>query len=683
MLAIVGAAAVAVAGLVTVAGWQRPSPSMFGFTRPGAVAEAALERRFLSLQDTARIGEEHAVLSSEPHLAGSRRDYELTLRTRDRFLASGLEQVEITTHDVLLPWPQEVLVEMTRPVAWRATMHDKPRADDPSTSIAPAEAGIPYHAYSASGEVTAPLVDAGDGAPADYDDLRRRGLEVRGRIVLVRNSGPYSYRGSKVFTAEQRGASAILIDSGAPADDPTGPSADRDTAEWLRARIERGGVSYDFMVPGDPLTPGWASVPGARRLDPADAASLPKIISVPLSHEDAAVIRGTSAPIVHVRVRIDRQIRPVWTVTGMIHGTDRPDELVIVGNHRDAWVYGGVDPSSGTAALLELARTLGALTRAGWRPRRSILLASWDAEEFAITSSTEWGEQHADTLSQSAVAYVNVDSAASGARFTATAVPSLNRVIAEAAQAVQDPSSRTSVAAAARDRRARDAGVLATGTARDLVDNRVGSGSDYTVFLNHVGIPIADLSFTGPYGVYHSLYDTHAWVARVADPGFRYHAALVQLWGVLTLRLADSDALPLDYEEYADSIAVFINEVQQQPVSRASTAAFEEMSRACQRMRRAAVEFGRTRDQALARNDRAALGTLDRKVLRVERALIDPDGIPGRPWYRHVVYAPAFTYAPEVLPAVSEAIAAHDPARLGRQAHRLVEAMDRATRELQ
>ena len=216
-----------------------------------------------------------------------------------------------------------------------------------------------------------------------------------------------------------------------------------------------------------------------------------------------------------LRVRIDDRIRPVWTVTGLIRGSEQPDDVVIVGNHRDAWVYGGVDPSSGSAALVELAGVLGGMAREGWRPRRSILFASWDAEEFALTSSTEWGEEHQEWLRRNAVAYLNVDSAASGSSLSLLAVPALNQVLDEVARTVRDPISRLSLAAVARDRMSAEGGGRPTGTADDVIDNRIGSGSDYTVFLNFLGVPVADLSFEGPYGVYHSLYDNHAWVATI------------------------------------------------------------------------------------------------------------------------------------------------------------------------
>jgi N-acetylated-alpha-linked acidic dipeptidase len=683
---IVVAAALAVAALVAMVAWHRPGPAIFGFTRDGAAAEARLERRFLSLPSRDRIRDEHRVFAGEPHLAGSKRDRELMLRTRDRFIEFGLEQVEVTTHEVLLPWPEEVTVEMTSPYSWRASMREDPIPEDPYTQIPPAQAGLPYHAYSASGEITAPVVYAGSGNPSDYDALARRGIDIRGKIALVRYSVPYSYRGFKALTAQQHGAGGILIYSD-PEDDGAGKGAVYPRGPWgPESHIQRGGIVYDFLVPGDPLTPGWASVPGARRIPKSEAISLPAIISAPLSYKDARVILEAKDPVVHLTVRSDDRIREIWTVTGLIVGSERPDEVVIVGNHRDAWVYGGVDPSSGSAALMELARTLGEIAGSGWRPKRSVLFASWDAEEFTLTSSTEWGEQHAARITDGSVAYLNVDSAASGPAFNATAVPALNRLIAEAAQVVRDPSAGIPLAASARDRRSRVRGALPTGSHDELIDNRLGSGSDYTVFLNHLGIPVADLTFDGPYGVYHSLYDTHEWVARIGDPGFRYHAALVQLWGLLVLRLANADALPLDYAPYADRIAGFIDEVERRAGASANPGAtapaFTLLRAAAADMKEAALTFNLARERALVRADARELQRLNRKLISVERMLIEPAGIPGRPWYRHLIYAPKFTYAPEVLPGVAEAVDGGNGPQALSQAARLAAALGRASAAL-
>jgi len=695
------ALAVAAAALLTAA-WQRPHAGPLGFTRSRASAQAEVERRFLASPLADRIRDAHQFLADRPHMAGSARDRELAEWTRERFRISGLEEVAITTHDVLLPWPEEVTVEMTAPRPWRASMREEPIPGDPYTRAEYAEPGLPYHAYSASGDVTAPVIYAGSGTPADYDWLASQGIDVRGKIALVRYSVPYSYRGFKALTAQQRGAAGLLIYSD-PADDGYGKGKVYPDGPWgPESHIQRGGIVYDFMVPGDPLTPGWASVPGARRVAPRDAVSLPTIVSAPLSYKDARVIleslggpevprqwrgagpftyrAGPGHGIVRMRVRIDDRIRPVWTVTGLIRGSERPDDVVIVGNHRDAWVYGGVDPSSGSAALIELARVLGEMRRAGWRPQRSILFASWDAEEFALTSSTEWGEQHEAWLRRNAVAYLNVDSAASGPGLSVSAVPALNQVLDEAARTVRDPVSRLTLAATARERRTRE-GMRLTGSADDLIDNRLGSGSDYTVFLNFLGVPVADMSFDGPYGVYHSLYDNHTWVSRIGDPGFRYHVALVQFWGVVALRLAGADVVPLDYEPYARRVDEFAAEVGRRWIGGPDTGTTDvltDVRDAASIMRAAAVRFNERRDAALHQADASRFEPLNRQLLAVERALLDPDGIPGRPWYRHLIYAPKFTYAPEVLPGVAEAVDAGDPGRARAQSARLAAALRRA-----
>jgi N-acetylated-alpha-linked acidic dipeptidase len=694
------------AACVALSGAQQTTQNVFGFTPDGSLAERQLEKRFLSIPDASRLTDAHKFLTAKPHIAGSARDKELADWTVRNFAAAGLEDVQVTTHDVLLPWPLEVSVEMTAPRPWHASMREDPVQGDPYTQVPPDGLGIPYHAYSASGEVTSEVVYAGPGNPADYDWLESKGIDIRGRIALVRYSVPYSYRGFKALTAQQRGAAGILIYSD-PADDGERKGKVYPDGPWgPSSHIQRGGIVYDFMVPGDPLTPGWPSTAGARRIDSASATSLPRIMSAPLSNKDARPIleslgghvapktwqgglpityrTGPGPATIRLRVKSDDLVRPIWTVTGRITGRERPDELVIVGNHRDAWVYGGVDPSSGSAALMELANALGSLAKTGWRPKRTVVFASWDAEEFTLTSSTEWGEEHQATLGENAVAYLNVDSAASGPHFAAAAVPSLNRLIADVTQVVRDPRQRIPVAVAARARRAEDRGALPTGGSDDLVNNRLGSGSDYTVFLNHLGVPVADLSFDGPYGVYHSMYDNHHWVSRIGDPGFQYHVALVSIWGLATLRLANADAIPLDPAAYAERLGEFLKELRRRPaLARKDSdptlgAALAEVESAIGSLRTSAVSFGRRRETALQRGDVEALRLANRGVLRFERAFLSPGGIPGRPWYRHLIYAPKFTYAPEIFPGVSEALDANDAARGADQARQLAAAIRRA-----
>jgi N-acetylated-alpha-linked acidic dipeptidase len=699
-------------------GAPRAISTAYGFSPRSSAAERLLEYRFLSLTSPAKVRDAHAFLTAEPHVAGSPRDRALAEWVRDRWREYGLEQVEIVEHEVLLPYPIEVVVESTlpqaggsRPSTWRATMKEEPVAGDPFSAR---DTGIAYHAYSASGDITAPVVYAGSGNPADYDWLAQRGIDVKGKIVLVRYSVPYSYRGFKALTAEQRGAAGILIYSD-PADDGFRKGATYPQGPWgPESHIQRGGVVYDFRVPGDPLTPGWASTRGAPRVKAAEAAALPKIISVPMSWHDARPIlealggplapaawqggippsptsevlpqrfylRGPTSEVlpqrseagpplryrvgagpvsVHLRVRNDDRIRPIWTVTGRITGATTPDQRVIVGNHRDAWAYGGVDPSSGTASLMELARSLGALARQGVRPRRTIEFASWDAEEFSLTSSTEWGEEHARDLAAHAVAYLNVDSSAGGPDFKVTAVPSLNRLVTQSARDVL--------------------GLTESDDA--IVSNRLGSGSDYTVFLNFLGVPAADITYTGPYGVYHSVYDNHLWVQKFGDPGFLRQTAMTRVWGVMALRLANADVLPMDYRDTANRVHEFVAEAVEN-ASAAQKEALRPLTAAVDRFSASAATAGARIDALLAGDtpDRRTASLLDEALMKTERAFLAASGLPGRPWYRHLLFAPRPTYAPEVIPGITEMLEAHDDKQLVTQVTHLVTALERAAASL-
>jgi len=487
--------------------------------------------------------------------------------------------------------------------------------------------------------------------PADFDRLAAEGIDVRGKIALARYAVPYKYRGSVVYTAQQRGAAAVLMYS-EPVDGGSGRGPTFPAGPWgPDDQIQRGGVAFDFIAPGDPETPGWASTPGARRLPRAEASTLPTIMSVPISALDAVVIRNAmrrGAVTLHVLVRNEEAVRPIWTVIGRAEGTADRDQWVIAGNHRDAWMYGGVDPSSGSAVLMEMARALGMLVRSGARPKRTIVLASWDAEEFGLTSSTEWAEEHDLELREKAVAYLNVDAAVSGSTFFARAVPSLAHVVAASA-----------------------------GVHDSAIEMRIGAGSDYTAFLDFVGVPIVDMRFQGPYGVYHSAYDTHDWVARFGDPRFLRHAELTRIWATLASRLANADLLPIDPVRYARRIGDFVGEIESrrgQP--------FTELGAALARLREAAALNASASSAALAQANAPALGIFNRGRMMLEPSFIDPAGLDGRPWYRHQLFAPAFTYEPEVLPGLAEAVRDGSPSRIAEQERRLVAAIDRATRAL-
>ncbi len=656
--------------------------SIMGFTSPRAAAETKAEDALKAGISATEIQKHHRFFTAEPHPAGSERNHELAQHIADLWKQQGWEAVVIHQYDVLNTAPRSVSLEMVAPVHYAASLREQPYDVDPDTKN-PAVSSA-WLGMSASGEVTAPVVYAHSGNPEDYELLRRQGIDVRGKVVLVRYSNPYSYRGFKALTAEREGAAAILIYSD-PAEDgykkgkvfPDGP--------WgPESHIQRGAITYDFIVPGDPLTPGWASVPGAKRIPLAEARSVPKIIGIPLSWHDAEpLLKNMDGPVapkswqgglplkyrlggsrvrVHLKVDMDNSIKPYYVVEGRIRGAEFPDELVVLGNHRDAWVYGGVDPSSGTASMMELSRALGQLKQQGVRPRRTVVICSWDGEEIGLTGSTEWGEQFAGELRNNQVAYLNVDSSASGPDLSASGVPSLARMMIEASHTLQDPSGKSLYEAwrASTARKWREEHKRGAITDSDLFDTKVGSGSDHTVFLNFLGRPVMLLEFDGPYGVYHSVYDDYYWINHIGDPGYRYHALLAKLWGVLALRLANADILPFDFAAYGAQLRNYVKALEQEPKLRQSPGALDVKPLLARigEFEAAGRNLNAAIDKKLADGnfDAAALDAVNRGLMQVEGNWLHADGIPGRPWFKHLIYAARYTYAHLELPGITEAV---------------------------
>jgi N-acetylated-alpha-linked acidic dipeptidase len=643
-----------------------------GFSASTSEQERAVEERVVDLLDPASTARHFRLLTEEPHPAGSDENLKLAHYVKDQFVAYGLEKVRLLRYDVLLPWPRKIAVSMVEPMEWTASLAEDPYPVDKDSYAVGAD--LTYLGMSASCNVTADVIYAHSGNPEDYDWLEAQGIDPRGKIAIVRYSMPYSYRGFKAWEAQRRGVAALIIYSD-PKDDgyrrgevfPHGP--------WgPESHIQRGAITYDFIVPGDPLTPGWPSIEGARRIAPEEARSVPQIPAVPMSWRDAKPIlenlHGPVAPLdwqgalpmtyrvgpgpakLHVEIDMDDETRSIWVVEGRILGSEHPDELVILGNHRDAWVYGAVDPSSGTASQLEAARVLGALAKKGERPRRTLVFANWDAEEWHLTGSTEWGEQFAAELGKGAVAYLNVDSSTSGPNFSIGAVASLNPTIVEVARDVIDPNSRRSLLEAWSKTSS-----SADGDTDSLVENELGSGSDYTVFLNFLGVPVASMGFGGPYGVYHSQYDDLYWMEHFGDPGYRYMTAMVEVWGRLGLRLANADVIPYDFRPYASTVGGFVDSLKEVPDLEdeldlaAVTAVVDEWRREAERLHHKTEE-------ALTREGETKAGTyadLNAALLTVERELLLEEGIPDRPWFKHALYAPRYTYAAMSLPGVREA----------------------------
>ena len=689
---------------------QSETTPIFGFTPEHALAEHKLETAFQAIPTPEKAREWHRTFTAEPHPAASERNNQLADFVADAWRKQGWEAVTLRRYDVLHSRPRSVGLEMIAPVSYTASLREDPYDADPDTKN-PAVSSA-FFGYSASGDVTADVVYAHSGNPEDYESLRKSGISVKGKIVLVRYSNPYSYRGFKALTAEREGAAALLIYSDPAEDGFTRGKVFPDGPWGPESHIQRGAITYDYIVPGDPTTPGWASVPGAKHIAPEEARSLPKIPALPLSWHDAKPLlenmNGPEAPKnwqgalsityrlsgavkVHLKVDMDTSMQPYTVVEARIRGSELPDEWVLLGNHRDAWVFGGVDPSSGTASMMELTRALGELKQRGIRPRRTIVVCSWDGEEYALTGSTEWGEQFADDLKQKLVAYLNVDESVAGAATTAgaegltfetSAVASLGPMLIEASKDVRAPSGK-SLYEAWRATNMRDSKMRTPPADAELVETRIGSGSDHTVFLNHLGRPVINLGFGGDYGVYHSMYDDHYWMEHIGDPAFEYHITLTRIWGLVALRLANADLLPFDFGANGAALEQFLRELEQQnKIDRrlhlkklhARIAQFEKEGNLLRNSQAHALALGGASPEKLQR--------LNAQLFQVESNWLDPAGIPGRPWFQHLLYSSRYTYAHLEFPGLTEAVEKSDWKLAVEQAGRLEVAFKKNTDSL-
>jgi N-acetylated-alpha-linked acidic dipeptidase len=670
-----------------------------GFSPRAAAQQIITENSFRESISTAEIIQFHRYLTAEPHPAGSARNNELAQWVAEQWRQQGLEDVTVHQYDVLGSSPRKISLEMVKPTEYRALLLEAPDNADPDTRNPKVDGA--YLGYSASGEVTAPVVYAHSGNPEDYEYLRQHGIDVRGKIVLVRYSNTYSYRGFKALTAERLGAAAILIYSD-PAEDGYTKGTVYPNGPWgPETHIQRGAITYDFLEPGDPLTPGYASLPGAKRILPEQAISLPKIMGVPLSWHDAEpLLRKMDGPVApdswqgglpfkyhvggkrvvaHLKVDMDTRTQPYYVTEAHIRGSEAPNEWVILGNHRDAWVFGGVDPSSGTAAMMEMTHSLGQLLAHGVRPKRTLVICSWDGEEYALTGSTEWGEQYADELKQKAVAYLNVDEATSGKDFEGDAVSSLAPLLVEVSKALPAPSGKTLYDEWKISRKA-ELNLPQAVPDAELANTRIGSGSDHTVFLNFLGIPTVGLTFTGPYGVYHSMYDDFFWMNHFGDPGYRYHTLMAKLWGVLALRLANAEILPYDFDSYGENIRQFVVDLNlaNHVSGHIDLAALQQRISDFQK---AGHDLNLAVAQAISSGplDAATAARVNQQMMQVERNWCNPQGIPGRPWFKHSLYAARYTYAHLELPGLTEAAEAGDWKMAAAQAQILADELAKNT----
>ncbi|HSN17164.1 MAG TPA: M28 family peptidase, partial [Gammaproteobacteria bacterium] len=582
----------ALAGILTlsVAAAGEPSPTMVGFSTDDASQEQSLEQRFDALLSAQRQSDWDKEMASGANNVGTPHDKANAEMMLKLFQSWGWD-AHIETFYVLYPTPKEEALELVAPTNFKTTLHEPPVPGD-STSSLTADVLPPYNAYGADGDVTAPLVYVNYGMPDDYKELERHGVDVKGKIVIARYGE--GWRGLKPKLAWQHGAVGCIIYSD-PADDgyvqgdvyPKG-------AFRPEEGVQRGSVADMSIYPGDPLTPGKGSPskPGHFNLD--DAKTVLKIPVLPISYADAkpllSALEGQVVPEawrgglpltyhigpgpakVHLKVVNDWQQKPVYDVIAMAKGSEYPDQWIVRGNHHDGWVFGADDPLTGNVAMLDEAQAIGTLMKQGWRPKRTLIYASWDGEEPGLLGSTEWAETHAEELQKKAVLYFNTDNDSHGFLF-AEGSHSLQTMFDQVSKGITDPETRVSLDARKRAlvrvdnfRNPDDNGDQATlaATGQDLPLGALGSGSDYTVFIDHLGIASLDAGFfgEGEGGDYHSLYDSWDHTNRFSDPGFRYGVALSEVAGHTVLRFADADVLPYSYGSFADIVGKYVDQLQ-------------------------------------------------------------------------------------------------------------------------
>jgi N-acetylated-alpha-linked acidic dipeptidase len=675
------------------------------------------DAKFRAIPEAKNIGEYMKRMSARPHHLGSAYDKDNAEWILSKFKEWGWD-ARLETYDVLFPTPKERLVEMVAPSAFTLKLDEPAVAADP-TSGQKVEQLPSFNAYSIDGDVTAPLVYVNYGRPEDYDELDRRGISVKGAIVIARYGA--SWRGIKPKVAAEHGAVGCLIysdpmDDGYVVDDvfPDGPMRNS-------SGVQRGSVMDIPTYPGDPLTPGIGATPDAKRLDIKDVTTLTKIPVLPISYADAqpllSALRGPVVPAgwrgalpityhlgpgparVHLKVGFNWDRARVYNVVARIQGSTYPDEWVIRGNHHDAWVNGAGDPGAGMSAELEEARAIGELVKQGWRPKRTLVYIAWDGEEQALLGSTEWVEDHDKDLREHAVAYVNSDGNGRGF-LNASGSHSLEQLVNSVAKDVEDPETKTSVWQRLRARTIARGSRDDRNDARSRADLRIaalGSGSDYSAFLQHNGVPSLNISFGGldaSDGAYHSIYDDYYHFTKFLDTDFAYGRALAQLAGTTTIRLAEADLLPFEFTNLADTVQTYVKDLQtllknQQDEVRERNKQIDEgvftaindprrplaapkveevppalnfatLENAANGLTQSAARYQKAAPAAQTRiaSKAATVRAANARLMQAERQLTDDAGLPRRAWYRHLLYAPGFYtgYAVKTMPGVREAI---------------------------
>ncbi len=694
---------------------------LYGFSPTNSESELRLESTFRAIPDPANLRQYMERLTAHPHHVGSPYQKENAEWIHSQMTAWGWES-SIEQFDVLFPTPKTRVLEMTEPVQYTALLHELPQAVDPTSSQS-SEQLPTYNAYSTDGDVTAPLVYVNYGLPDDYKELARLGVSVKGAIVIAKYG--QSWRGIKPKVAAEHGAIGCILysdpkDDGYSVDDvfPNGPMRNTNG-------VQRGSaMDFPSTSPGDPLTPGYGAVPGAKRLSLKEATAITKIPVLPISSGDAlpllSQLKGPPAPDgwrgalpityhlgpgpakVHLKLEFNWDIKPVYDVISRLPGGVAGDEWVIRGNHYDAWVNGAYDPISGQVCLLEEARALGHLAQKGWKPRRTIIYCSWDGEEPMLLGSTEWVETHAEELHRHAVAYINSDDTGRGF-LNLEGSHILENLINTVAHDIADPEVNMNIW-----KRVQASRIAGTGSAADRREIRdhadlqldaLGSGSDYTGFLDFLGVPSLNIEFHGESheeGVYHSIYDDFYWYTHFADTNFGFGKALSQTIGDTVLRLADSEVIPYEFNDLAGTVAKYAEDLQkvlkhkqedieernqeiqdgvfaaisdpQHPKGPPEVEAmppeinFAPLENSVKTLTSTGTRFQKAFTAAQAKfgdsANAAAVAELNGILLQAERSFLNPAGLPRRPWYKHLLYAPGVYagYGSKTLPGVREGI---------------------------
>jgi N-acetylated-alpha-linked acidic dipeptidase len=698
------------------------SPELLGFGAEGAKAERDLESRFDASLKAADLREWMQRITSHPHHVGSPWDKENAEFMAGLFRSWGF-QTEIEQFKVLFPTPKVRLLEMEAPSRFKASLTEPPVPGD-ATSQQTAEQLPLYNAYSIDGDVSGDLVYVNYGVPKDYEELQRRGIDVKGKIVIARYGG--SWRGIKPKVAAEHGALGCLIYSD-PREDgyfrgdvyPKGGYRNENSGQ-------RGSVADMPLYSGDPLTPGIGATDGAKRLAVKDAPTITKIPVLPISYGDALpllkALGGPMAPEewrgalpipyhlgagptrVHLKLEFNWDLKPIYDVIARLPGAERPDEWVIRGNHHDGWVSGASDPVSGLVGELEEAKALGELAKSGWKPKRTIIYAAWDGEEPGLLGSTEWAETHAAELRDHAVVYINSDGNSRGF-FNAGGSHQLETFVNQVVRDVIDPEKAISVLDRSVARTQLNGSMERQQEAKAGKKIRLeplGSGSDYTPFLQHLGISALNIGYggEGEYGQYHSAYDSFDHFTRFADPSFAYGVALAKTGGRLVLRLADADVLPMTFDSFNVAVGKYVDEVVKLTTTLREEAEernqrlddklfqavddptqtywvapprldpapylnFAPLQNAAAALKRSTAAYGKAYTAATAGGktlpaERA--NRLNEILMKSERTLTRPEGLPRRSWYAHQFYAPGFYtgYGVKTLPAVREALEQRD-----------------------